>query len=159
MLARIRKAMEEKEEGFTLIELLVVMIIIGILAAIAIPVFLSQRQKGYDASAKSDMRTMANELESYNTDQQAYPASTGGVVTTAGVTKIGTDTTTVRTSTGNTFTYGLSTATGQVGTAYCIVATPAKGTHAWVYVSDQGGLQPSTTTVCPTTGGGAPYTG
>ncbi len=79
MLARIRKAMEEKEEGFTLIELLVVMIIIGILAAIAIPVFLSQRQKGYDASVKSDLRTIANELESYNTDQQAYPADTGGV--------------------------------------------------------------------------------
>jgi len=62
MLARIRKAMAEKEEGFTLIELLVVMIIIGILAAIAIPVFLSQRQKGYDASVKSDLRTIANEL-------------------------------------------------------------------------------------------------
>ena len=45
MLARMRKAQEENEGGFTLIELLVVMIIIGILAAIAIPVFLSQRAK------------------------------------------------------------------------------------------------------------------
>jgi type IV pilus assembly protein PilA len=159
MLARIRKAMEEKEEGFTLIELLVVMIIIGILAAIAIPVFLSQRQKGYDASAKSDMRTIANELESYNTDQQAYPTSALGVVTANGVTTIGNDPTTVRTSVGNTFTYKLSTAAGNVGTAYCIVATPAKGTHPWVYVSDQGGLQPSTVLVCPLVGGGAPYTG
>ncbi len=79
MLARIRKAMAEKEEGFTLIELLVVMIIIGILAAIAIPVFLSQRQKGYDASVKSDLRTIANELESYNTDQQAYPTAQAAV--------------------------------------------------------------------------------
>ena len=49
MLARIRKAMDNREEGFTLIELLVVIIIIGIFAAIAIPVFLNQRQKGYDA--------------------------------------------------------------------------------------------------------------
>jgi type IV pilus assembly protein PilA len=145
MLARIRKAMAEKEEGFTLIELLVVMIIIGILAAIAIPVFLSQRQKGYDASVKSDLRTIANELESYNTDQQAYPAITGGAVTTAGVTTIGTDTTTVRTSTGNSFLYILNTAGSAVGSAYCLVGVNTKGTRPWEYISDLGGLQPSTT--------------
>jgi type IV pilus assembly protein PilA len=145
MLARIRKAMAEKEEGFTLIELLVVMIIIGILAAIAIPVFLSQRQKGYDASVKSDLRTIANELESYNTDQQAYPAITGGAVTAAGVTTIGTDTTTVRTSTGNSFLYVLNTAGSAVGSAYCLVGVNTKGTRPWEYISDLGGLQPSTT--------------
>src|ERR1700761_3863476 len=75
MLARIRKAMEEKEEGFTLIELLVVIIIIGILAAIAIPVFLNQRKKGYDSAAKSDLRNLATAEESYLTDYDAYTSS------------------------------------------------------------------------------------
>jgi type IV pilus assembly protein PilA len=158
MLARIRKAMAEKEEGFTLIELLVVMIIIGILAAIAIPVFLSQRQKGYDASVKSDLRTIANELESYNTDQQAYPAITGGAVTTAGVTTVGTDTTTIRTSSGNVFTYALDTVgTAAAGSSYCLTGINAKGTHAWEYNSALGGLQPASTfTAAPATPNVAP---
>jgi type IV pilus assembly protein PilA len=72
MLARIRKMQEEREEGFTLIELLVVIIIIGILAAIAIPVFLSQRNKGYDAGVKSDLRNAATAEETYLTDNDHY---------------------------------------------------------------------------------------
>jgi type IV pilus assembly protein PilA len=68
MLARLRKAQEEREGGFTLIELLVVIIIIGILAAIAIPVFLNQRKKGYDAAAKSDLKGMQVAEETYLTD-------------------------------------------------------------------------------------------
>jgi type IV pilus assembly protein PilA len=74
MLARIRKAMEEREGGFTLIELLVVVIIIGILAAIAIPVFLNQRKKGWDAQAKSDLKNMATAEETYLTDNGVYSA-------------------------------------------------------------------------------------
>ena len=68
MLTRIRKAQEEREGGFTLIELLVVIIIIGILAAVAIPVFLSQRQKGYDAASKSELKNIATAQESFATD-------------------------------------------------------------------------------------------
>jgi prepilin-type N-terminal cleavage/methylation domain-containing protein len=68
MLARIRKAQQEKEGGFTLIELLVVMIIIGILAAIAIPVFLSQRAKAQDSAAKSDVSTIGKEIATYYVD-------------------------------------------------------------------------------------------
>jgi type IV pilus assembly protein PilA len=149
MLARIRKAMAEKEEGFTLIELLVVMIIIGILAAIAIPVFLSQRQKGYDASVKSDLRTIANELESYNTDAQAYP--TGAITVAAGVATIGTDPTTIRVSTGNSFTYILNSTATAPNSAYCIVGVNSKGTRPWEYISDLGGLQASTTEAVGTT--------
>ena len=80
MLARIRKAMEEKDEGFTLIELLVVIIIIGMLAAIAIPVYLNQRNKGYDAAAKSDAKALANLEEAFLTDNTSYvdvPAVSG----------------------------------------------------------------------------------
>src|SRR5437667_2749577 len=67
-LFRSRTKEYEPESGFTLIELLVVIIIIGILAAIAIPVFLNQRQKGYDAQAKSDLRNAATAEETYLTD-------------------------------------------------------------------------------------------
>jgi type IV pilus assembly protein PilA len=84
MLARIRKAQTENEGGFTLIELLVVIIIIGILAAIAIPVFLNQRQKGYDAQAKSDLRNLATLEESYLTDYSAYAADVA-TLTAAGL--------------------------------------------------------------------------
>jgi type IV pilus assembly protein PilA len=72
--------------GFTLIELLVVIIIIGILAAIAIPVFLNQRNKGYDAQAKSDLRNVASLEESYLIDKQAYApaADSAAAVATLG---------------------------------------------------------------------------
>src|SRR5437868_9229996 len=83
MLARIRKA-QEKESGFTLIELLVVIIIIGILAAIAIPVFLNQRKKGWDAGVKSDLRNAATAQETYLTEANHYTSTLGDLTGLAG---------------------------------------------------------------------------
>ena len=90
-------------KGFTLIELLIVVVIIGILAAIAIPKFANTKEKAYLASMKSDLRNMATTQEAYFADFQIYVSGTAsnlagataavnGFVPSAGVTLIATAT-------------------------------------------------------------------
>ena len=64
-------------KGFTLVELLIVVVIIGILAAVAIPKFASTKEKAYLASMKSDLRNLATTQEGYFADNQAYFSGTG----------------------------------------------------------------------------------
>ena len=134
MLARIRKAREEREGGFTLIELLVVIIIIGILAAIAIPVFLNQRKKGYDAQSKADLRNLATLEETYLTDNPTGYATTlaqlqapgydfkqsanSGTITVSAVGNTSYTLTAVNSSSGNTWCLS-STGSPQTGVYKC----------------------------------------
>jgi|SRR3954447_13727918 type IV pilus assembly protein PilA len=80
MLHRLRER-AGSEKGFTLIELLVVMLILGILAAIAIPSFLNQRNKATDSQAKADARSMQTAMETCGTDN-------GGSYSNCGITAL-----------------------------------------------------------------------
>jgi type IV pilus assembly protein PilA len=79
MLQRLRHR-AGRQEGFTLIELLVVILIIGILAAIAIPTFLNQTGKANDANAKGIARSAQTAEETWYTDHQAFTGSTTDLV-------------------------------------------------------------------------------
>jgi type IV pilus assembly protein PilA len=85
----VHRAMRE-EDGFTLIELLVVILIIGILAAIALPSFLGQREKAQDTDAKSNARSLVTHVEACYATETTYLNCTQDKLTDSGL-PLGTD--------------------------------------------------------------------
>lgn len=126
MLLPLRDRLYRDDEGFTLIELLVVVIIIGVLAAIAIPTFLNQRESAWRGSVESDLRNAAIEMETLLTEEGSYAC--GGTDQPACPD--------FATSDGVTVSVVSASAS-----SYCLEGTHAELAGTWSYGPEQPNLQ------------------
>ena len=153
-LPKLREERAEGDKGFTLIELLVVVVIIGILIAIAIPVYLNYKKGANDKAAQSDLRGAVSALEQCNSDNSKYPDGTTTGATLAAGAITGCSSSQITTSTNTTLTYFPVAATG--ANAYVIYSTNSGGSGKfYCYASGQGNVKPETAlpttaqTTCP----------
>jgi type IV pilus assembly protein PilA len=146
MLRKLRERMYSEEKGFTLIELLVVILIIGILAAIAIPAFLGQREKAQDSEAKSAVRTAASAAKSYFTDSQTYTGMDAAALRTVEPSL----------NQGAASGTGLSVTVNGGGAGYTLAVTSTKTTNVFTITEAAGVATRTCTTAgkagCPTGG-------
>jgi len=138
MLQAIRDRLSHDEDGFTLIELLVVVIIIGILAAIAIPTFLRQREKGWVSAAKAELRNAAVAQESYATSNNGVYVLDSNFSDGAGLDFEGYNKSSAVTLTVVSITNGTTP-------EYCMSAVHAAGGGTWYLGSGPGESEPRTT--------------
>ena len=126
MLHKLRER-AQSEKGFTLIELLVVILIIGILAAIAIPAFLGQREKSQDAGAKTQARNAATAMESIYTDDQNYGTGNQLAAAQAVEPTLGTESVTVTVTGSGAAGYTITAAHATTGQTFTLTKTAATG--------------------------------
>jgi type IV pilus assembly protein PilA len=144
MLYRLRQRSKD-EGGFTLIELLVVILIIGILAAIAIPAFLNQKSKASDAAAKTQARTAETAMETYSTDNNG--SYVGG--TKAKLVEI-------EPTLSDTTSAVLSETEGVAATTYKVTSTSKSGATYSIERTANGGIVRACTPPSESNKGGCP---